>query len=125
MFYENYQPVVDKTINDSMAMENTLGLPKARSIFFFLDNRMIEIDSCVFLKTIWELGVHFFFFKIQINNYFGKFTCEPESPNLKKKKKKNEGHFWQCIKMNRNGGRDPLLITTNHNLTMDFMKRGR
>lgn len=52
MFYENYQPVVDKTINDSMAMENTLGLPKARSIFFFLDNRMIEIDSCVFLKTI-------------------------------------------------------------------------
>ena len=47
MFYENYQPVVDKTINDPMAMENTLGLPKAVSNLLF-DNRVIEIDTCVF-----------------------------------------------------------------------------
>lgn len=49
MFYENYQPVVDKTIYDTtvIPMENTLGLPKATSNFLF-DNRVIEIGICVF-----------------------------------------------------------------------------
>lgn len=49
-------------------------------------------------------------------------TCELESPGLEKN---NEGHFWHCVKMNRNRSRDPLLIMTNHNLMMDSIKRGR
>lgn len=83
MFYENYQPVVDKTIYDTtvIPMENTLGLPKATSNFLF-DNRVIEIDICDFLKNNLRTRSVFFSFQIQRNNYFGNFTYEPESPSL-------------------------------------------